>query len=72
MQTVIGIISVIQESRFRLDTDEGRSLQFTLAARAPIEPQELSRFSGRRVAVESDGVIGMSGYRARNIGQVPT
>ena len=71
MHPFTGVISVVQEGRFRLDTDEGRSLHFTLDRNAPIEPQDLIHFRERRVWVFADGPVGMGGHLARDIRQVP-
>jgi hypothetical protein len=71
MHVFNGVIRVIQEGRFRLDTDDGRSLHFTLDRHSGIEPQDLGRFSGRRVRVSARGAEGMSGRVAHDIGEVP-
>ena len=47
MQHASGIITVVQEGRFRLATEDGRSLLFTLDHRAPLEPQDLGQFVHR-------------------------
>ena len=70
MQRSVGIINVIQESRFRLDCEDGRSLQFTLDSHAPIEPQDLPRFRGAPVAVLHAGSAGMAAMVARDIHQI--
>lgn len=41
MRQTQGIINVVQEGRFRLTSDDGRSALFQLAPDAPIEPQDL-------------------------------
>ena len=53
MGTVVGRITVVQESRFRLSRDDGTSDLFLLSARAPLEPQDLEALaaSSARVAV---------------------
>ncbi len=49
---ISGIISVVQESRFRLSTGDGRSIIFTLAGDATLEPQDLqSLVSGPEVEI---------------------
>ena len=52
MPHISGIISVVQEGRFRLSADDGRSILFTLASSAPLEPQDLpGLLAGPRVEV---------------------
>lgn len=48
-----GLITVVQEGRFRLVGDDGVSMHFVLAHDAAIEPQDLGRLqlSGMPVAV---------------------
>ena len=41
MPTATGIITIAQETRFRLVTDEGKAKLLVLAADAPLEPQDL-------------------------------
>jgi len=41
MQRVTGIITVVQESRFRMIGDDGSPRHFVLSHRAPLEPQDL-------------------------------
>jgi hypothetical protein len=50
----IGTILVVQETRFRLLTDDGRGLVFLLAPDAPLEPQHLASLTFRRVCVDYD------------------
>jgi hypothetical protein len=54
---VQGRISIVQEQRFRLVTDDGRGLLLTLAESAPLEDSDLRRFhrEGARVRVEYAG-----------------
>ncbi|MBM9593389.1 hypothetical protein [Roseitranquillus sediminis] len=50
---ISGYITVVQESRFRLSTLDGRSILFLLDRRASIEPQDLpALLSPRRVRVD--------------------
>ena len=52
MQHASGIITVVQEGRFRLSTGDGRSLLFTLDRGSRLEPQDLPRLIDRgRVSV---------------------
>ena len=49
---ISGIITVVQEGRFRLSSDDGRSILFTLASDASLEPQDLPPLlAGPRVEV---------------------
>jgi hypothetical protein len=41
MQQIEGIVTVVQEGRFRLVTPDGRSKLFLLAPDADLEPQDL-------------------------------
>ena len=42
MQTMTGIITVVQEGRFRLVADDGKSTLFVLSHKAALEPQDLT------------------------------
>jgi hypothetical protein len=52
MPRVTGRILLVQESRLRLLTDDGRGLVFLLAHDAPIEPQDLPPLTGARVRLD--------------------
>lgn len=52
MPRVTGRILLVQESRIRLLTDEGRGLVLLLAPDAPIEPQDLPPLTGARVRLD--------------------
>ncbi len=56
-QRASGRISVVQEERFRLITDDGRGLLLTLGNDAGIEPQDLRGYHARgsKVMVEYTG-----------------
>lgn len=54
MPQAVGTILVVQETRFRLLTDDGRGLVFLLAHDAPLEPQHLAGLVYRRVRVDYD------------------
>ncbi len=59
LRYVSGIVTVIQEGRFRVATDDGRSVLFTLAHGSPIEPQDLQRFLAHgRVRVSCSAASG--------------
>lgn len=53
MRTVTGIITLAQEGRFQLVSDDGVAKLFMLAHDAPLEPQDLPPLARakRRVAV---------------------
>ena len=52
MPSVTGTVLLVQESRFRLLTDDGRGLTFLLAYDASMEPQDLPPLTDRRVRVD--------------------
>jgi len=51
MRQVTGTITVVQEGRFMLLSENGRGLLFLLHHAAPIEPQDLPALLRRRVRV---------------------
>ncbi len=69
MNTIEGRITVVQEDRFRLGTDEGRSLLLTLSHRANVAGDDLRDLARarRRVIVEYDGDPGLSSGVARSV-----
>ena len=67
MQHVQGIITVVQEGRFRLAAEGGRSLLFVLSSRAPIEPQDLDELLGRRVDVTYSAAENRKAFTAHNM-----
>ena len=67
MKQAVGIITVVQEGRFRLDCDGGRSLQFTLDRRSWIEPQDLPSLRDARVVVAYRCGTSMTGHFAQGI-----
>ncbi len=68
MQTECGIITVVQEGRFRLASDDGRSLLFMLDASARVEPQDLpALLHGPRVRVAHVAAPGRHARVARDI-----
>jgi hypothetical protein len=58
MQSVTGYISVVQEQRFRLITQDGQGLLLTLARNAPLTGSDLSHWQADNVhvVVEYTGV----------------
>jgi hypothetical protein len=67
MPSLTGTILLVQESRFRLLTGQGRGALFLLAHDAPIEPQDLPPLIGRRVRVQYEEVPGLLAGIAREI-----
>jgi hypothetical protein len=51
VRRISGIITVVQEGRFRLSSDDGRSFLFTLSNGAALEPQDLPPLLQARVEV---------------------
>jgi hypothetical protein len=65
---ISGIISVVQEGRFRLSTDDGRSILFTLASNATLEPQDLQRLvAGPRVEIIFNAQRGRKAVTAHRV-----
>jgi hypothetical protein len=54
MQSVEGVITLVQEGRFAVVTDGGRVMQFLLAHDASLEPQDLPllKRDQRRIRVD--------------------
>lgn len=55
MAVATGTVLLVQETRFRLLTEDGRGHVFLLAHDAPLEPQDLPQLTHRRVRVDYDG-----------------
>jgi hypothetical protein len=51
MRSVRGIVSAVQEERFRLVTDSGRVMLFVLSYKASAEPQDLPALAERAARV---------------------
>lgn len=51
MQHERGVMTVVQEGRFRLSSEDGRSLLFALHRHAATEPQDLPALLTRKVEV---------------------
>ena len=54
MQSERGVITAVQEGRFRLLTDSGRVLLFVLSHKAVLEPQDLPQLQAAAVRVRVD------------------
>jgi hypothetical protein len=68
-----GHISVVQEERFVLVTDDGKALQLDLARDARLRPADLRRLheTGARVEVEYMGEPGLASAGARSVLLLP-
>jgi hypothetical protein len=66
-RTIVGVIVVSQEDRFRLRADDGRGLLFTLHRGSNATADDLARLarSGDRVRVEFEGVPDVSALARR-------
>lgn len=51
MRSVRGIVSAVQEGRFRLITDDGRVMPFVLSHKASAEPQDLPPLAAKPMRV---------------------
>ena len=51
MHSVRGIVSGVQEGRFRLVADDGRVMSFVLSHKASAEPQDLPPLAARAAPV---------------------
>jgi hypothetical protein len=76
MQTRIGRVSLVQESRFQLVEDDGRSTLFVLSHAAAIEPQDLPALQrdSSRIAVRCDaapGKVAQVAHAIRILDRVP-
>lgn len=72
MPSARGIVTAVQEGRFLLVTDAGRTLRFVLSHRAAAEPQELPALQRRaaRVRVDySDGKHLIAGVAKRIVAE---
>lgn len=72
MRHELGTITIVQEGRFRLSSDDGRSLLFILDHGAALEPQDLPRLvSGPRVEVACSPAEGRRALVAHEIRWAP-
>jgi hypothetical protein len=67
MPSIIGTVLLVQESRFRLLTEDGRGETFLLSHAAPIEPQDLTPLAGRRVRVRYERAPRLLAFIARDL-----
>ena len=54
MQSERGVITAVQEGRFRLLTDSGRVLLLVLSHKAVLEPQDLPQLQAAAIRVRVD------------------
>jgi hypothetical protein len=54
MESADGVITVVQEGRFKLVTDTGRVMHFVLAYNAAIEPEDLPALAQAQIRVRVD------------------
>lgn len=68
MRRAFGIITVVQEGRFRLSSEDGHSLLFALHHRSRIEPQDLpDLLGGQTVEVAYTATEGRKAFTAHDI-----
>jgi hypothetical protein len=69
METRVGRVNLVQEGRFQLVEDDGRSTLFILGHDAPLEPQDLPALQrrGTRIAVRCDPAPGKLAWVAHSI-----
>jgi hypothetical protein len=51
LKTMTGVITIVQEGRFKMEPEEGQPMLFVLAPSAPIEPQDLPGLQRSQVLV---------------------
>lgn len=69
MDHLTGAITVVQEARFQVSTDDGRSKLFVLSHSAPIEPRDLQQLADDAVPVTVyyTPLEGAAAWLARNL-----
>jgi hypothetical protein len=69
METRVGRVSLVQESRFQLAEDDGRSVLLILAHGAAVEPQDLPALqrAAARIAVRCEAAPGKIAHVAHSI-----
>lgn len=76
METIDGLITIVQESRFQLTDDAGVSHLFILSHKAAAEPEQLSPLQRRQARVRvtcsaHEGATGRIAYSIDLIGDTP-
>ncbi|EWY40638.1 hypothetical protein N825_34570 [Skermanella stibiiresistens SB22] len=51
LKTMTGVITIVQEGRFRMEQEDGQPILLVLAPSAPIEPQDLPGLKRARARV---------------------
>jgi hypothetical protein len=64
MPSIVGTVLLVQESRFRLLTEDRRGETFLLSHAAPIEPQDLPPLAGRRVRMHYERAAQLLAFAA--------
>jgi hypothetical protein len=67
MQSVWGVVTAVQEGRFRLVAEDGRVLACVLSRKAAAEPQDLMALTGARVRVAYSASPGLIAFLAHRI-----
>ena len=58
MQTEFGVMTVVQEGRFQLRGDDGRTRLYILGHGATLEPQDLPGLLGAHLSVRGQAAVG--------------
>ena len=67
MPSITGTVLLVQESRFRLLTEDGRGETFLLSHAAAFEPQDLAPLTGRRVSVRYEHAPKLLAFIAQDL-----
>lgn len=72
MQSMDGIVTIVQEGRFQLVDPDGVSHQFELSYRAPLEPEQLPPLQRdqARVRVKYEAGENVIGFVARSVARL--
>lgn len=65
--TMEGVILVVQEGRFMLETKQGDSHLFILSRNAACEPQQLASINGKTIRVTATPAEDLIGYVAHTV-----
>jgi hypothetical protein len=76
MKSLEGIVTVVQEGRFLLETDQGDSHLFVLSHSAPLEPAQLAPLQHRQARVRvsytpGPHIVGMVAHQVRVLADHP-
>lgn len=67
MQSVEGVVTIVQEGRFQLLDDNGVAHQFLLSHNAAPEPEQLPSLLQKRVRVRYTDAANLIGHAAKRI-----